>query len=179
MTMDGTQLFKSANTYVEITDGRIEVGSSGCNSLGHTVRGVKFFEGIVFSESLDQAVHESVTRSQNRVFKQYANNTVKKNPTALYSLRKVFSSYIGAALQVIMASSLHGVDLILDEQGVIQSIFYLSATSTDRQYIEQLFSNPAETFTVLTWWDQSGNGKHLMSDANNAAARPRLVFKNP
>ncbi|WP_019515188.1 hypothetical protein [Sphingomonas sp. Mn802worker] len=79
--------------------------------------------------------------------------------TAAYSLRRVVPAYAGACLQV------------RDVGNALRTLSFRADGSYDAPAASWSGYGDGKTFTVATWYDQSGNGHHLTS-----SARPTLVF---
>lgn len=80
-------------------------------------------------------------------------------PAAIYSIRKVNPAYAGAAFQV------------RDSGNTLRTINFGADGLPDLSSVGSWGNGTF--FTVATWYDQSGNGRHLTSPNN---VRPRLVL---
>lgn len=79
--------------------------------------------------------------------------------TAAYSLRRVVPGYAGACVQV------------RDSNNALRTLGFRSDGTYDAPAATWATFGDGRTFSVATWYDQSGNGHHLTS-----SARPPLIF---
>ena len=89
-------------------------------------------------------------------------------PTAAYSTRKVMSGYSGAAMKLRRSNDSQEVDVYFDNTGWVSMDSKVSAsgggvatTTSLSTWINETVAN--QSAYVVTWYDQSGGGKHATS----------------
>lgn len=87
-------------------------------------------------------------------------DTLSAVPSAAYSMRKVRSAYAGAALSVTRSTDNVTQDINFDGSGNLDTASMLSFLG-------------AATGTINTWYDQTGNGRHMVQAT--VGSQPTLV----
>jgi hypothetical protein len=103
-------------------------------------------------------VHETI--AAHYVRRGALDDLVAQAPVAAYSLRLLYGTYAGPAVRVRRSADNVEADLYFDRKGAVTHVVVANTNQAFAGSAGLTAFQGASTLFVVTWYDQSGNGRH-------------------